>query len=187
MANFSVAASLDDVMSIGVYFYKTDNKCVCGSSGGDIYDSAMRFLNMNIPQGSTILTAFITLVCAQDWSGVTMLTNLALEDADNATQIADEADFNGRSLTAVVAWDSIPAWSAGTSYVTPSLVTPFQTVISRVGWSANNAVNVFWKDDGSTSGAVRHGASWDNVTYTEPVLTITWTPPVTTRRIFVVS
>jgi hypothetical protein len=174
----SVATSADDVASVGTNFSTTNQSYAAGQISGFINDSAARFITINIPQGSTINSAYLTLVAAADRTATTMLTDLYAEATNTASQITSEADFNGRATTSGVAWDNIGSWASGTAYVSPDIATPVQEVINRTGWQSGNAINIFWKDRGSTNGALRNGASFDNVTFTtKPLLTIEyWVP-----------
>lgn len=189
MAAFSVADSLDDIRIAFETYSNTSTFFMAGQQSSTPYYSVARFLP-TIPQGSTILTAFMTLVCSNASSGTAVLTNLYLEDVDDAARIASFADYADRVTrpwTAAVPWDNIGAWTLAASYDTPSLVVPIQTVVNRALWASGQGMNVYWVNDGSDDGACRFGSSQDSATYTEPVLTVTWTPPASTRRIFVVS
>jgi len=175
---FTVAASADDVRRFtGPDTFDTSSTFfMVGQTGGKIYNVAARFTNLTIAPGSKILTAVPSLVCAFASAGVTVRATLALEAVANATQIADVADFDGRSLTAAVTWEPA-AWVLGTTYALPDIAVPLQAVMDLPAWAYGNAINWFLKDGGSDGGAARYGASWDNATYDPPVLTVTWNPP----------
>lgn len=175
---FAVAASGDDVVTLSTSstFSSTSSSCTAGNSAGATYNTAMRF-SLPIPRGSTILTATVTFYASFNQAGTTCNTNLYFESADNAAAITSYNDYGGRSVGDAVAWASIPAWTAGTTYTSPDMAAILGVVIARPGWAISNYVNLFWKNNSSSTNAWRMGASWDNTTYTEPVLTVTWTSP----------
>lgn len=177
---FAITASADDVVILSPSTFSASSTGVTAgvSAAGAIYQSAMRF-SLPIPRGSTILTAKVTFLAAFTRSGTTCNTDLFFEAADNAAVIANYNDFTGRSLGSAVAWDGIGTWTAGdaSTYDSPDIASILQTVTDRPGWAISNYVNLFWKDGGSSTNAYRQGASWDNTSYTEPILTVTWTSP----------
>ena len=153
---------------------------------GNDENIGMRFQTVGVPQGATILWAYVQFQAGQTNGGVTVNTLVSCEDADDTiTFFAGApgfADFMGRPRTAGVAW-SPGAWTMGQFYYTPDIATEVQTVVDRVGWAANNNMVVFVDEDGSTAaGTRRRPAAWDNVTYLEPVLFIGYTSDVTYGR-----
>ena len=174
---FNIAASADDVSILSSTFNATTPNFTIGDVSSSRRDGALRFVSLNIQNSSTINSAFVSLVSNNTLSGTTVNINISAEAVDNATQIVSTADFDARVLTAAVAWNSIPAHTAGTSYDTPSIVSPTQSVVNRAGWVSGNAMNIFMKNNASSSNARRQFESWDGTSYTEPILTITWTAP----------
>jgi hypothetical protein len=181
---FSVGASSDDCNVYGndavappwdtIFLTATYQRS--GNTGDGLYrGSGFRFSNVTIPQGATIDSAYLTLICADAESGTTVNTNIYCEAADDAATFSDVDNYNARSRTSGVAWDSIGTWTLATSYNSPSIVTPVQAVIDRVGWASGNDLAVFWEDDDSSSGAYRAGASWDHVSYNTPALYVEYT------------
>lgn len=174
---FSVAASLDDVYVRGAStFDQTETSLFVGNNNGDIVHSAMRFA-LAITKDSTINSCYLTVKAAYADSSTTVNTNLYFEQVDNAAQIANYADFFARTLGNAVAFANIGAWTLGESYDTPSLSSILQVIVNRAGWISGQYINLFWKDNSSSGYARRRPASWNNTTYTEPVLTVTWTLP----------
>ena len=170
---FSIAASADDVYRYGATTFSTSNTLFrVGENAGVVYHSAARFI-LDIPSGSTINTCFLTLIANAARTGTGILTNLLFENAVGATQITSYGDFDGRSLGTPVPWDNIANWATGTSYNSPDLTAALQAVADL---GTITAVNLFWKDDGSST-RLRDGASWDDTTYAAPALTATWTEP----------
>jgi hypothetical protein len=175
---FSVGASSDDCYVAGSppstmsldYAHQKTGKTTVSLGGG------MRFTSVTIPQGATIDTAYITLICSVTTSSTTVNTDLTGEDIDDAATFSAIANYNARTrTTALVAWDSIPGWTGGTSYNTPSITSIIQEIVDRGGWASGQDMVVFWEDGGSSADANRYGASWDHTTYNPPALYVEYT------------
>ena len=177
---FSVGASTDDCLVTGnddvappwdTMDSLTGTLLYVGRDAGvGRYGVGLRFANVTIPQGSTIDIAHITLICGATGAINAVNSNLFCEAGDDAATFGTIANYNARSRTSGVAWDSIPGWTAGTSYDSPEIVTPVQAVINRGGWVSGNALAVFWENDLSSSTARRFAASWDHTVYNPPAL-----------------
>ena len=155
-----------------------------GTTSG--YMTFMRFLNVAIDKGSTVNTASITYKSSGAYSGITVNTNIYANNVDNAIAPTSYAEGEALALTSAVAWNGIAAWTSGTQYTTPSLVTPVQAVINRSGWIWGNALQIVHRNNGSTDGAYRLPYSYDGSTTGCPKITLTWTPPGCLRsRVFV--
>src|SRR3989344_2145205 len=177
---FNVAASEDDV---GVRrdtqaFSVAPNHYPIGKVTSSYYeDTAVRFANINIPRGSAINSAYLTLTALLDSSGSTVSAIIYAENSNNADRINDINDFDGRVRTAGTSWQNFSSWVGNTPYNSIDFSSEIQTVINRGGWVSGNAINIFIFNDNSSAGAYRAYATWDHTTYTEPQLTITWTEP----------
>lgn len=169
-----VVASSDDcyVQEVTNTIYLTSVQVAFGRiqiTGNDL-NAGMRFQTVNVPQGVTILYAYVQFQCRLTEANMTVNTLVSCEDADDAVTFSTYADFMGRPRTPGVAW-SPGAWVLGEFYNTPDIASEVQAVVSRPGWTANNDIVVFVDENGSTAaGVIRGGASWDNLTYLEPVL-----------------
>ena len=151
----------------------------------------MRFQGVTIPQGATITAAYFTLVAVSPWTGTTPKSRITGENVDNAAAWSTLADYQARRGTVVgganndhltaaqVNWDDIPAWSAGTAYNSPSIVSIIQEIVNRPGWASGNALALWWDDHDNRSSQIdacnRSGASWDSATYNPPALTVEYT------------
>jgi hypothetical protein len=179
-----VAAGADDVFiwQSGSFFSTSSIAFDVGLVNNFKNEAAARFTNVNIPQGSTINTAYLSITSRGNQVATTVNSYLGAEATNSASRIISYADYWARPLTATTVWNNIPAWTASTTYNSPDISAAIREVINRAGWVSGNAINIFWKDNGSTNGRVRTGASWDNNTYAEPSLTINYTldttPPV---------
>jgi hypothetical protein len=62
----------------------------------------------------------------------------------------------------------------GTSYDTPSIITPVQEIVDRTDWTNGGNMVIFVEDDGSDAGGRRNPASWDSAANPEPELHLRW-------------
>jgi len=152
------------------------------SDGGTNQLVGIRFLNINIPQGTTILSASIQFTTDQTDTGSTSVT-IRGEDIDNAN-VFSGSDYNisNRTLTsASVAWNNIPAWNtvgqSGADQQTPDITTIVQEIVNRGGWSSGNALAFVFSGSGE-----RTAEAYDGSASEAPVLTIVadFTPPALT-------
>ncbi len=138
----------------------------------------IRFQNINIPQGTTILSASIQFTVAGTSSGTTSVTIRGQDEDDAPTFTTSNKNISDRTrTTASVAWTSIPAWNtvgqAGANQRTPDFTNIVQEIVDRGGWSSGNSMVFIINDSGS-----RIAESYDNAPTKAPLLTITYvTPP----------
>lgn len=175
MATFNVSASADDGRYTQTTFTVVGTTMKMCFGGGQPTFIFIRFNNLNIPSGSTINSAKLTFVSGSNSSGTTVSVNIYLCDEDNAAAPTSIATYDEKPLTSAVSWSNVSSWTLGSSYDTPDLSTILQSVINRAGWALNNSVCFMIQNNGGTSG--RDICSYDNTTYTEPILTVTWTEP----------
>lgn len=136
---------------------------------------SMRWLNLSMPRGSTILSANVTFYSYSTKTDDDVNTNIFGEDADNATTFTDRADWDARNRTSsFVAWDALPSWNLGSQYTTPDLTDIIQEIVNRTGWDRGNPIVIFVEDDGSDLLAYREAYSRDNSPGFAPELTVTY-------------
>lgn len=153
---------------------------VAGNAGAPNHYVA-RFTNVTIAKNSTISNATLTL-SMNSGSGTTKLT-IGMEAADNPAYPSSASDAGGRTLTAsTAAYDR--AYSGG-SYTTASFAGSVQEVVDRSGWASGNAMQLFARDNASSSwnyiqpyGVAAMGTSSD------PYITINYTEPAKPARPF---
>lgn len=118
-------------------------------------DIGLRFQTIAVPQGATILAAFMTLI-ADDTDSTSVFARILGEDADDASTFdLTGTDFENRlRTTAFVDWD-IPAFASGTSYNTPDITPIVQEIVDRTGWASNNDMVFFLEDQFSPSNSTR--------------------------------
>lgn len=150
--------------------------------------TGLRFVDLEIPQGSVISSATVQFTAASPRStGTTraegsnsVSTSLVIrgEAVDNAEAFVDQEVHNisNRSVTeAAVAWDDVPEWetdAAGPEQRTPDVRRIVQEVVNRDGWAPGNAMVFMVSGDGQRV-AYAYRESPDDV----PVLTVEFEPP----------
>ncbi len=112
-------------------------------ASGNKQTVGLRFPNVAIPRGATILNASIQFKAAGSGSDETRLV-IRGEAADNAAAYAGTAfNVSARTYTvSAVEWTP-PAWTAGAAGVaqrTPDLAGVLQEMVTRPGWTGNSAL-----------------------------------------------
>ncbi|MDX1431660.1 MAG: PilC/PilY family type IV pilus protein [Gammaproteobacteria bacterium] len=117
--------------------------------GGDTQVVGIRFPNINVPRGATIVSADITFTADETDSGTTSLV-IRGEKSGNAAQFVEGNGNDNVSsrptTTAAALWNSsttppMVAWSnQGDQFVTPSLAGIVQEIVAQSSWSAGNSM-----------------------------------------------
>ena len=162
-----VAASEDDahVSKWGTYQKLTDASLGVGQNL-----AGMRFTDVDIPPGATILSATLRICAHSSGLGAQVTAGISAEDADTPGPFDSGHRPNNIATTDASqtwAWDS-PAWSSDTWYDSPDLSAVIQEVVDRAGWSAGNAIVIrctaenypgsdrkFWSYDGDPDRAAK--------------------------------
>lgn len=177
MATFTPAANGDDLKwQVGVG--SVDNNAMTFGDGGGspyLYDAYIRFRNITIPQGSTILSAKLTLTSDGNYANDTCNANIYGNNVDNPTVPGDISGYNALALTDPVAWNAVAHTTTNTAFDSPSIVDIIQTIINRSGWASGNALAIMVKNNSSSSSASRsiHSYNQGNATY-YPKLVVTY-------------
>ena len=123
----------------------------------------MRFNGVDVPNGATIINAYIQFEVDEISTGTTSLSIVG-EAADNAATFSS-ATFNISSRTstaASVAW-APPDWNtisdAGVDQRTPNLAPVIQEIIDRSGWSADNSLVLIVTGSGERTAESYNGES----------------------------
>ena len=104
----------------------------------------MRFSSLNIPQGATILNAYLQFKVdeASADSTTLFLQGETVEDALSFASTRNDISSRPRT-TAMVSW-SPPAWTsvgeAGPDQRTPDLSPIIQEIVNRAGWTNGNSL-----------------------------------------------
>jgi len=139
----------------GTYVSTTDDELDLGTFNGDAnFKSivAIRFQNVDVPQGRTITSAYIQFtahdsqVASYNTAISVGIAGIAADnpgDFEGATQNNINDVIDGSLTAADVQWD-IPTWSAAfqsdNNTTTPDIKSIVQEIVSRPGWQSGNAM-----------------------------------------------
>ncbi len=181
-ATSQITASTDDAEEYAsgeMYLDSSDLELTCDSAttpcpSTDPYKQTigMRFAGLNIPQGSTITSAYLELTVDETQSEATNITfnGQAVDTAGAFTSATGNISSRPRT-TASVNWSNIPAWpTVGAKVQTPDLKTLVQEIVNRPGWASGNAAAVI-----ATGLGHRTAVSADQSTTNSPKLVVTYT------------
>ncbi len=154
---------------------KPDGNVIIGSTDLDLVASGgnqtigMRFNAINIPQGSTVVSAYIQFTAAKARSTTTSLM-LKGEAVDNATTFRKiNNNLSTRSTTtASMSWSPVPwvtAGDAGGDQRTPDLTSIVQEIVNRANWTNNNSLAIIVTGSGK-----REATSFEANASAAPVL-----------------
>jgi hypothetical protein len=123
----------------------------------------MRFVNLAIPQGALVTSAWVQFRARESHSEATTVT-IRGEAHDNARGFeVIMGDVTTRPLTAAAAtWSAIPAWTAGQTTAaqrTPDLKDVIQEIVSRPGWASGNAIVLVVRGSGHRSAYAYEGGA----------------------------
>lgn len=104
----------------------------------------IRFANVTVPQGATIIKAYIQFTCKQTTSDVVSLT-IHGQNSNNATPFTDiSGNISARPLTtSSINWMPLGWYNAdeaGIDQRTPSLVNIVQEIVNRPQWASGSAM-----------------------------------------------
>ncbi len=142
-AKFYPGVSGDDcTYAPGPYFDNTDVVLALGDVDSGF---TIRFPNVTIPPGASIVSAHVTLTACNPLSGADV-ASCYFNNVDNAVAPTSYAEATGLARTSGVSWN-VPNTTANTPVDTPGLKDILQTVIDRAGWASGNAVQVIVEVD----------------------------------------
>lgn len=136
--------------------------------------SGARFQTVNVPQSSTINTAYLTVRAERDLSGSIDSVQIYGNDVDDAATFSNASDFNNRVLTsAKVNW-APGSWTVDSNYNSPEIKTIIQEIVNRAGWAANQDMAIIVHHEGSSSN-YRYAYSYNGNPADAPKLHIEYT------------
>jgi len=145
-------------------------------SGQPYYMSGMVFRNVNIPQGTEIISACLKIQSHDNHLDGIVYGRIEAEAADDAASLGGSRHIGSLPRTsALVNWDHYEPWAANTWYESPDIADLIQEVIDRAGWSPNNSLTILYstRDD---EGGYRNFSSYDRGGDLAPKLEITYVP-----------
>jgi type IV pilus assembly protein PilY1 len=147
---------------------------------GGLQVAGMRFRNVAIPQGATILSAELEFVADESDSAIGFTLRIQGEATDDAnTYTTVDGNITSRpTTTSFTDWMDPEPWTADDIYKTPDITAIVQEIINRPGWVPDNdmALTIQYAPGSAT------GDSLKRVAYTHnrdsdraPRLRIDWT------------
>ena len=145
------------------------------TSDASRYSAGMRFPNILISQGQTVLTATLRIyVFNHDIDDADLFIHC--EDVDNAANFVDTADVVGRTrTTAKTTWiaDDLILEDTPAFVTSADFTSAVQEVIDRAGWAKGNALVVIMRGDSAGGKDVRF-RSYDITPSQSPTILLTW-------------
>jgi hypothetical protein len=159
----TVALNADDGMigwGGGDTFSTADSAYMGKNSSADWQACWAVFKGIQIPQGYTIASAYLTCVSGTSDSSTTCKVKVRSSNQDTVVVPTSHAEVDAiTKTTAVVSGITLPAWTAATTYaVGGDIKTVIQETINRAGWVAGNNLMIYVEDDGSSNYASRRAA-----------------------------
>jgi len=139
-------------------------------SSGYFYESYIRFININVPQGSVITSAVLTLVAIESSSSGGF--DLWANDVDDAVSPTTQSGADTLVKTTATIRNTT-AWTSESLYDI-EVTDIVQEIINRDGWSANNALMFLGEAYSTDYNQGRLAYSYDGDSTKAPVLTINY-------------
>ncbi len=180
LVQHQVSSGYDDV-----YAWDSTNQNVTSpylkvgtSSSGNppFYMSGMRFTNVTIPQGARIIKAHLVIQSFNEHLDDPVYGKIEVQAADNAPDLREYDISNLPKTSASANWDHDLPWSPDTWYVSPDIASAIQEIINRPGWSAGNAISIFYSTR-IASGGYRWFSSYNRGKSQAPKLEVTYIAP----------
>jgi len=149
---------------------RADGSIVGGSSDIELVSDdtvqtiALRFIDVTVPKGALITSAWIQFTTDEVGSGT---TNLVLygENIDNSTRPTNTVNNISQrdKTTAFVNWDNVPTWEtageATDDQKTPDLSTIVSEIVAKEGWVNGNALTFIVTGSGKRTAKSYEGSS----------------------------
>lgn len=162
-----------------LYLFSTDLELVNDVGDQGMQVVGLRFRNVSIPQGATILSANVEFEVDEADSELTSLAFYGQAADDAPAFTLDPFNVSARPRTmASVAWNNVPPWlTLDAKQTTPDLAPIVQEIIGRSGWAAGNALVFVVTGTGQ-----RTAESYDGEAPAAPLLNVVYSleaPPAT--------
>jgi len=171
-----VVSSTDDMHTVGAAIVNSNSLVFGRDTFANTYNSGMRFLNITVPNTSTITTAYIIFTASQNEAVDTVRTKIYGQQSSTPSTFSTYLDFIGRPLaTATVHWDFATDWTTGTAYNSGDIKTIIQELVNDYSGLIGSDIVLFVYDDGSDAGAAKIVYSYDGYPSKSPRLYIEYT------------
>jgi hypothetical protein len=148
--SISINNSTDDINEVNGSL-EVANPTIWIGNGGSTTTSytGLRFNNVTIPRGATILSARLEFYSVQSqWQTVNL--QIAAEAANNSAAFSATSRPSQRSLTtARINHASNVPWSANTWYPFDEMAAVVQEVTNRIGWQSGNSLAIILRGMGT--------------------------------------
>lgn len=150
----------------------SDTKLTFGTSLGVSCKAWIPFI-VNLPKGVVISAATLRIV-SDATRTETIDVRVGCEATDNASAPADWTALNAKSMSSNYTDTGIvTSATAGTEY-SVDVTSAVNEILSRSGWAYGNTLAILVHNNTTLSGDFHNFASFDNVSYAEPKLDITF-------------
>ena len=112
----------------------------------------LRFLNVNVPRGATIVNAWVQFLADNEklTGGVVNLAIWGRLEPNPGAFSAARSVSTAPKTSVYVSWSNIPDWASGARgplQQTPNLAVVIQELVDQPGWTAGNALALIIGDD----------------------------------------
>lgn len=130
------------------------------NDGGD-QTVGIRFRNVQVAQGSTIINAFIEFTVDETTSQATSVTLKGHDVDDSSTFTTASNDISNRTTTtAAVSWNNIGSWDLlQAKKQTPDLSSIVQEIVNRAGWVTGNSISFIISGSGKRVAESNNGSA----------------------------
>ena len=169
-----VQSSDDDVNEEGPDFSTLIPSVWVGTRGNvNASYTGLRFTGVNLPQGTTIVSAALELHAA-DNQWLTIEMDIAGDAATNSAPFSPADAPSDRTLTtAIVSHSSNTGWTVNTWYELADITSILQEIVNQPGWVSGNSLSLIIQGTGGPWGA-KFATSYDGSPALAPRLIVTY-------------
>jgi len=177
--DYSVVAGADDGYVYGATPPNTIDATGTGlgwgrSPSNKPNDTFCRWTGIVAANGDNATVAYIRFTSSTANTGTVCRVRIYLDDEASAVLPAaptTAAEYLAKPLTTAYADWTVQGWGAGGyEQDSPDISALFDEVFALAGWATGQAVQALIYENGSDIGATRAPASYENASYTEPIL-----------------
>lgn len=116
---------------------------------------AARFRNIALPQGASILNAYLEFTAYQSSQNSFASFNIAGVDQDDPGNFRRYTRYllRDKPKTTAVAWSDIPRWYKNYTYQSPPVTSIVEQIVGRAGWMSGNEMMFVFSDFVGVRGA----------------------------------